>query len=79
MLVALKCDLREAGTAGEGDGDETGDGGDGGGGGAGEKVMIDYKQGLECAKRIQALRYLGEFGIFCSGDAKRPGWNELTW
>jgi len=24
-----------------------------------EKVMIDYKQGLEVAKRIQALRYLG--------------------
>ena len=26
--------------------------------------MIDYKQGLEVAKRIQALRYLGMFGVF---------------
>lgn len=48
VLVALKCDLRERG------GDEEEEAGRGG-----EKVMIDYKQGLEVAKRIQALRYLG--------------------
>lgn len=58
VLVALKCDLRE-GQGGEEDGeeDEEGVGADDG---RGEKVMIDYKQGLECAKRIKALRYLGE-------------------
>lgn len=50
VLVALKCDLRERG------GDEEEEAGAGRGG---EKVMIDYKQGLEVAKRIQALRYLG--------------------
>ncbi|KAK4693332.1 hypothetical protein P7C71_g4043, partial [Lecanoromycetidae sp. Uapishka_2] len=49
VLVALKCDLRERGSDEE---DEAGTR-------AGrEKVMIDYKQGLEVAKRIQALRYL---------------------
>lgn len=54
VLVALKCDLREKHT----DEDEenidhdipsT----------KKEKGMIDYKQGLEVARRIQALRYLG--------------------
>ncbi|KAF6222968.1 hypothetical protein HO133_001019 [Letharia lupina] len=49
VLVALKCDLRERG------GDEEEETGARPGG---EKVMIDYKQGLEVAKRIQALRYL---------------------
>ena len=52
VLVALKCDLRERG------GDEEEETGAKRGG---EKVMIDYKQGLEVAKRIQALRYLGMF------------------
>lgn len=50
VLVALKCDLRERGADEE---EETG------ARRGGEKVMIDYKQGLEVAKRIQALRYLG--------------------
>ncbi len=49
VLVALKCDLRER----EGDEEEAV------GKGGREKVMVDYKQGLEVAKRIQALRYLG--------------------
>ena len=31
------------------------------GGGRKEREMIDYKQGLEVARRIQALRYLGEY------------------
>ena len=52
VLVALKCDLRERG----GDEEEEPEARRGG-----EKVMIDYKQGLEVAKRIQALRYLGRF------------------
>lgn len=52
VLVALKCDLREKGADEE---EETG------ATRGGEKVMIDYKQGLEVAKRIQALRYLGMF------------------
>jgi len=49
VLVALKCDLRERGADEEDAVDR----------GGREKVMIDYKQGLEVAKRIQALRYLG--------------------
>ena len=53
VLVALKCDLREAGA----DADEEEGAGMRRGG---EKEMIDYGQGLEVAKRIQALRYLGE-------------------
>lgn len=54
MLVALKCDLREKHSddddeAGENDNSHS----------RKEKEMIDYKQGLEVARRIQALRYLG--------------------
>ena len=52
VLVALKCDLREQGDE---DPEHTRDEN-------GERMqpreMIDYKQGLEVAKRIQALRYL---------------------
>ena len=51
MLVALKCDLREKHADDEDEGDDTGN--------IKEKEMIDYKQGLEVARRIQALRYLG--------------------
>ncbi|KAG7007684.1 hypothetical protein G7Y79_00008g023220 [Physcia stellaris] len=50
VLVALKCDLREKHADDDDDGDDAGHGK--------EKEMIDYKQGLEVAKRIQALRYL---------------------
>ena len=50
VLVALKCDLRERGADEDEEGTQRG---------GREKVMIDYKQGLEVAKRIQALRYLG--------------------
>ena len=53
VLVAMKCDLREKGGDEEEQGDRSGR----------EKVMIDYKQGLEVAKRIQALRYLGKSPI----------------
>ena len=56
VLVALKCDLREKG----GDEEEVDRGGR-------EKAMIDYKQGLEVAKRIGALRYLGTFGPALGG------------
>ncbi|MCJ1370223.1 Rho GTPase [Loxospora ochrophaea] len=52
VLLAMKCDLREKST----DEEETEDNGqeqtkEG-------KELIDYKQGLEVARRIQALRYL---------------------
>lgn len=53
VLVALKCDMREAGRD-----DEDGEG-NLGGKKEGNGKMIDYKTGLEVAKRIQALRYLG--------------------
>ena len=53
VLVALKCDLRERGSDEEEEVDRNGR----------EKVMIDYKQGLEVAKRIQALRYLGQSSL----------------
>ena len=56
MLVALKCDLREKHAD---DDDETTE--NDVAGAKKEKGMIDYKQGLEVARRIQALRYLGTF------------------
>ncbi|KAK3172543.1 hypothetical protein OEA41_005865 [Lepraria neglecta] len=49
VLVAMKCDLRERGADEEDEAPTKG---------GRPKVMIDYKQGLEVAKRIQALRYL---------------------
>ncbi|KAI9799309.1 MAG: hypothetical protein M1825_004802 [Sarcosagium campestre] len=54
VLVALKCDLREKNTDDE---DET----VGGTVRRDDKEMIDYQEGLEVARRIQALRYLGMF------------------
>ena len=57
VLVALKCDLREQHSEEEEDvGDQAQAQGKEG------KEFIDYKQGLEVAERIQALRYLGEIG-----------------
>jgi len=50
VLVALKCDLREQG------GDEEVEGPDGQH--REKKDMINYSQGLEVARRINALRYL---------------------
>ena len=44
VLVALKCDLRPSSS------DEQEEG---------EPKMLTYQQGLDVAKRIQALRYLG--------------------
>lgn len=49
VLVALKCDLREEHEKDEDDGD---------GNGAPAKHIIEYKEGLEVARRIGALRYL---------------------
>lgn len=54
VLVALKCDLREKHTD---DDDETAN--QDMNRSKKEKDMIDYKQGLEVARRIHALRYLG--------------------
>ena len=50
MLVALKCDLREKHLDDDDDGEDSR---------LKEKEMVDYKRGLEVARRIQALRYLG--------------------
>lgn len=49
--MALKCDLRESHGDDDDEGDESGN--------RKEKETINYKQGLEVARRIQALRYLG--------------------
>jgi len=49
VLVALKCDLREQG--GDDEVDENGQPKE-------KKEMINYNQGLEVARRINALRYL---------------------
>lgn len=54
VLVALKCDLREKHMDDE---EETGDHNTTHS--RKDKDMIDYKQGLEVARRIHALRYLG--------------------
>jgi Rho family protein len=51
VLVALKCDLREQG--GDEDGAEAAEGTQ-----REKKEMINYNQGLEVARRINALRYL---------------------
>lgn len=53
VLVALKCDLREKHD------EEEGPDHDNSTRPRKDKDMIDYKQGLEVARRIQALRYLG--------------------
>ena len=50
VLVALKCDLRPS-AGGEEERSETEP--------EPKKQTLTYKQGLEVAKRIQALRYLG--------------------
>jgi len=52
VLVALKCDLREKHD------EEEGPDHDSSTRPRKDKEMIDYKQGLEVARRIQALRYL---------------------
>ncbi|KAI9833323.1 MAG: Rho GTPase [Sarea resinae] len=52
VLVALKCDLREAIA------DEDEDATDGNMPRQEKKQLINYNQGLEVAKRIKALRYL---------------------
>ncbi|MCJ1474543.1 Rho GTPase [Lambiella insularis] len=55
VLVALKCDLREKHS------DEDDEAGDSAQAQSKEgREFIDYKQGLEVARRIQALRYLGK-------------------
>ena len=54
VLVALKCDLREKHQDDDDEGEDSR---------LKEKEMVDYKQGLEVARRIQALRYLGTLGI----------------
>ncbi|KAK0632202.1 GTP-binding protein RHO3 [Immersiella caudata] len=51
VLVALKCDLREAT-------DEEEDGANEDGAPREKKPMINYDQGLEVARRIHAMRYL---------------------
>jgi len=53
VLVALKCDLREQNTDDEAGAEEGREGGN-----REKKEMINYNQGLEVARRINALRYL---------------------
>lgn len=52
MVVALKCDLREEASDEKDDGSNTQQQ---------PKPVITYSEGLEVAKRINALRYLGVF------------------
>ena len=52
VLVALKCDLREQGADGEEDSEEQAQPQE-------KQNLVDYTHGLEVARRIQALRYLG--------------------
>ena len=54
VLVALKCDLRQKDTDEEDESDANGLRN-----GSKDKEMIKYNDGLEVAKRIGALRYLG--------------------
>ena len=48
VLVALKCDLREAQDDEEENVNEP------------RRPMVEYKQGLQVAQNIKALRYLGK-------------------
>ena len=48
VLVALKCDLRENDDAAEGNAED-----------GNQEKYIQYQEGLDVAKRIGALRYLG--------------------
>jgi Rho family protein len=57
VLVALKCDLRENSEEDE-DGAAAGNGAAGISGPREKKPMINYDQGLEVARRINASRYL---------------------
>lgn len=62
VLVALKCDLRETSADDEAEGDAKAAANSAGLAELGkpnEKTLIDYNTGLELAKRIKALRYLG--------------------
>lgn len=73
VLVALKCDLREKHAdeeEAEGNGQQ-----EGGAGAEGEekKPFIEYKEGLEVARRIQALRYLGNNAGQCLLDPADQG------
>jgi GTPase SAR1 family protein len=52
VLVALKCDLRE-----NNDDEETNEP---------KRPLIEYKQGLQVAQNIKALRYLGKSPISLS-------------
>lgn len=52
VVVALKCDLREEASDEKDDGSNTQQQ---------PKPVITYSEGLEVAKRINALRYLGAF------------------
>ena len=70
VLCALKCDLRENHLD-----DDDGDLGDAGG--RKEIELIDYKQGLEVAKRIQALRYLGTCTNICYAPKKPKDFVEM--
>jgi Rho family protein len=53
VLVALKCDLRERHTEEEDESAEP------------KRPMIEYKQGLQVAQKIKALRYLGRLPYYC--------------
>lgn len=57
VLVALKCDLREAGDE-EDDANNTSATAGADGPQREKRPMISYDQGLEVARRINALRYL---------------------
>lgn len=68
VLVALKCDLRPSASTLNHQADDDDDDVDGEGQKQeqeGKREMLTYQQGLDVAKRIQALRYLGECFFSC--------------
>lgn len=52
VLVALKCDLREEQEKDDEEDPATA---------PPPRAVVQYQEGLECARRIGALRYLGRF------------------
>jgi hypothetical protein len=65
VLVALKCDLRERHQEDEDTAEAEREP---------KRPMIEYKQGLNVAQKIKALRYLGG----CAEERGDMWWQELT-
>lgn len=65
VLVALKCDLREEHEKDDDNHEESAE--------TPPKQVIQYQEGLDVARKIGALRYLGECGKFADSGVNLVG------